>query len=77
MNELEFEERLINVLKTKGWENDILKHPTEEDIIKNWKNILFENNKEQYVLNNCPLTEGEMAQIINQVRRTSHGNYFF
>ena len=29
--ELDFEEALIKVLCTKGWEKEIIKNPTEED----------------------------------------------
>ena len=67
-DELKFEKALIDLLRTEcGWEKEIIKYPTEEDLIKNWANILFENNKENYILNNCPLTESEMYQIITQV----------
>ena len=43
--ELDFEKALIKVLCTKGWEQEIIQNPTEEDLIKNWANILFENNR--------------------------------
>lgn len=67
-DELKFENALIELLRTEcGWEKEIIKYPSEEDLIKNWANILFENNKEKYILNNCPLTESEMYQIITQV----------
>ena len=67
-DELEFEKSLVELLRTEcGWEKEIIKYPTEEALIKNWANILFENNKEKYILNNCPLTESEMYQIIAQV----------
>ena len=67
-DELKFEKALVDLLRTEcGWEKEIIKYPTEEDLIKNWANILFENNKEKYILNNCPLTESEMYQIITQV----------
>ena len=46
MSELEFEEALIKVLKTKGWEEEVIKNPTEKDLIQNWANILFENNRQ-------------------------------
>ena len=39
--ESEFELALINVLKTKGWEENVIKYPTEKDLIKNWANILY------------------------------------
>lgn len=67
--EAEFEEAVIAVLKRHGW-NDaggVLKYPKEQDLIDNWANILFENNKSIDRLNGKPLTEGEMAQIIEQV----------
>lgn len=67
-DELKFEEALVNLLRTQcGWEKEVIKYPTEEELIQNWANILYENNKEKYVLNNCPLTESEMYQIITQI----------
>lgn len=65
--ELDFEEALIKVLCTKGWESDIIKNPTEEDLIKNWANILFENNRNINRLGDYPLTRTEMNQIIDQI----------
>lgn len=65
--ESDFEESLIEVLSHKGWESKVLKNPTEEDLIKNWANILFENNRGIDRLNNYPLTSGEMQQIMEQI----------
>ena len=65
--ESEFEEALIKILYNKGWEKEVLKHPTEKDLIKNWANILFDNNRGIDRLNNCPLTNGELQQIIEQI----------
>lgn len=65
--ELDFEKALIKVLCTKGWESDIIKNPTEEDLIKNWANILFENNRNKNRLGDYPLTRTEMNQIIDQI----------
>ncbi|MFV0250310.1 MAG: type I restriction endonuclease subunit R [Bacilli bacterium] len=65
--ELEFESALIKILSSKGWEEKVIKNPTEKDLIKNWAEILFDNNREIDRLNNYPLTEGEMAQIIEQI----------
>ena len=39
--EKDFEKALIELLSTKGWEKDVLRFPTEEDLIQNWANILF------------------------------------
>ncbi|MBA6153104.1 type I restriction endonuclease subunit R [Gelidibacter maritimus] len=65
--ESEFEKALIEALTHKGWENKIIKNPTEKDLLNNWANILFENNRDIDRLNDHPLTEGEMQQIIEQV----------
>ncbi|MCI8550124.1 MAG: type I restriction endonuclease subunit R [Lachnospiraceae bacterium] len=65
--EADFEEALIKVLSEKGWEKDVLKHPTERDLIKNWARILLDNNRGIDRLNNYPLTDGEMKQIMEQI----------
>ena len=33
--ESDFEEDLIKVLSTKGWERDVIKYPTEKDLLEN------------------------------------------
>ncbi|WP_430885145.1 type I restriction endonuclease subunit R [Fusibacter sp. JL216-2] len=65
--EAEFESALIKALKNKGWEDHVLKYPTEEDLLKNWADILFENNRGIDRLNDAPLTDTEMQQILEQV----------
>lgn len=62
-----FEEALIQALSNKGWEKEVLKRPTEKDLLQNWANILFENNRGKDRLNDFPLTEGEMQQILEQI----------
>lgn len=67
-SEAEFEQALIDVLRDKGWgEENVIKNPTEEDLLQNWANILFANNKSIDRLNNVPLTSSEMQQIIEQI----------
>ena len=66
-NEAEFEEALIGVLKQKGWEDKVIKFPDEEALLKNWADILFENNRQIDRLGDHPLTESEMMQIIEQI----------
>lgn len=66
-NELAFESALINLLFEKGWERNVLKNKTEKDLLQNWADILFENNRGIDRLNDYPLTEGEMQQIIEQI----------
>lgn len=65
--EAEFEEALIRVLTEKGWEKEVIKYPTEADLIKNWADILFDNNHSIDKLNNYPLTDGEMQQLIEKI----------
>ena len=66
--EKDFEDAVIKALIEYGWEPDVIRYPTEEDLIQNWADILFNNNKQNTRLNDCPLTAGEMDQIINQVK---------
>lgn len=66
-NELAFESALINLLFEKGWERTVLKNKTEKELLQNWADILFENNRGIDRLNDYPLTEGEMQQIIEQI----------
>ena len=67
-NELHFEKELISVLSQYGWEKEIINNPSEEDLLRNWANILFTNNREIDRLNNQPLTDSEMQQILEQIR---------
>ena len=66
--ESDFEDALIQVLTTScGWEKTVLEYKTEKDLLQNWANILFENNRSIDRLNDYPLTEGEMGQILEQI----------
>ncbi|ELY4300764.1 type I restriction endonuclease subunit R [Cronobacter turicensis] len=66
--EAQFEQAFIEVLTNKGWESEILKNKTEADLLQNWANILFENNRQRDRLNDVPLTATEMQQIIEQIK---------
>ena len=61
--EADFEEALIKMLSEKGWEKNVLKNYSEEDLLRNWADILFENNRDIDRLNDYPLTNGELQQI--------------
>ena len=65
--EADFEAALIKILSEKGWEKNVLKNYSEEDLLRNWADILFENNRDIDRLNDYPLTDGEMQQIIEQI----------
>lgn len=62
-----FEAALIEALTHKGWESNVLQYPTEAQLLRNWAAILFENNRGIDRLNDAPLTEGEMQQIVEQI----------
>lgn len=42
--EKDFEEAVIKALIEHGWESDVIRYPSEEDLIQNWANILFHYN---------------------------------
>ena len=65
--EAEFEASVIQELSQRGWESEVLKQPTEAYLLANWATILFENNLGVDRLNDTPLTEGEMQQIMEQI----------
>ena len=66
--ESDFENALITLLFDKGWEPEVLRYPTEKDLLQNWAQILFENNRGIDRLNDAPLTDGEMEQILEQIK---------
>ena len=66
--ELEFEKALVNALQNNGWEKQVLNNPTEEQLIQNWADILFENNRDIDRLNECPLIKEEMDELIEKIK---------
>lgn len=67
-SEAAFETALIEELKNKGWESEVLKNPTEADLLQNWAAILFQNNRDIDRLNDVPLSNTEMQQILEKIR---------
>lgn len=66
-SEVQFENALINMLQQYGWEKEVLRNPSEQDLIRNWAEILYQNNRDAVRLGNYPLTETEMQQIIDNI----------
>ncbi len=66
--EADFEKALIAALQRYGWEKTVIMNPTEMDLLRNWADILFENNREIDRLNNCPLVQEEMEELLEQMR---------
>lgn len=67
ITEAEFEAALIEILQNKGWEKTVLKNPSENDLLRNWAGILFDNNRGIDRLNDAPLTDTEMQQVMEQI----------
>ena len=65
--EIDFEEALIARLAQKGWEPETLNQPSEEDLIRNWAEIIYRNNNTIDRLNNAPLTSTEIEQLLTQI----------
>ncbi|WP_058050367.1 type I restriction endonuclease subunit R [Janthinobacterium sp. Ant5-2-1] len=66
--ESEFETAVIHELRQRGWgDAEVIKNPTEAELLTNWMRILFENNRDKDRLNEVPLTDGEMQQIMEQI----------
>ena len=68
--EIDFEDTLVQHLINHGW-NEVLNHPTEEELIKNWASIIYDNNREKNSLGSYPLTSTEMQQILTKVNLCS------
>ena len=65
--EEDFENALIEMLSKKGWEKNVIRHPSEKDLLQNWADILFDNNNTIDRLNGARLTEDEMRQLVDQI----------
>jgi type I restriction enzyme R subunit len=66
--ESDFEAAVIHELRQRGWgEADVIKNASEAELLANWKQILFENNREKDRLNEVKLTDSEMQQIMEQI----------
>lgn len=68
IKESDFEEALTENLLHHGW-NEVIKNPTEEQLVQNWANIIYDNNRSIDKLGNHPLTESEMRLVINEVNK--------
>ncbi|MCR5586035.1 MAG: HsdR family type I site-specific deoxyribonuclease [Lachnospiraceae bacterium] len=68
-SELAFEKEVIEHLQRRGWSTEVLKYKTESELLDNWANILFQNNKGIERLNGCPLTDGEKKQLLEQINK--------
>ena len=65
-DEARFEDDVVAMLRRHGWD-EVLESPTERQLIDNWAQILYNNNRGQDRLGDVPLTSSEMDQIIEQI----------
>lgn len=65
--EKDFQNALTELLTTKkGWQDGVLKYPSQNDLIANWKNVLEHINQNK--LNGRKISDNEMDKILNQLR---------
>jgi len=68
-SEAAFENAFIAELQQHGWgEHAVIQRPTEAQLLQNWADILYDNNKGRDRLNGVPLSDTEVQQIIEQIR---------
>lgn len=65
--ESDFEEQLTRLLTEHGWSSEMLMYKTEKDLVRNWANILYDNNRTIDRLDRYPLTDSEMKQVLDKV----------
>lgn len=66
-SERAFEDAVIERLIAYGWEENVLEYQSEEQLLQNWADILFENNRDIDRLGDFPLTESEKRQLVEQI----------
>ena len=64
--ESDFEDAVVAQLQRYGW-TEVLTYVDEDDLVENWAQILFDNNNEPDILNNCPLSAGEKIQLKQKI----------
>ena len=67
--EADFEAALITALQRYGWGQEVIKYPTEKELLKNWASILFENNRSIDRLGDFPLIQEEIDELLEQINR--------
>ncbi len=67
-NEREFEDAIVAMLPSVGWDSNVLENYDEDQFLQNWADILFENNRSIDRLNDFPLTNSEIQQILEQIK---------
>lgn len=65
-SEATFEDDVVAMLRRYGWD-EVLHRPTQAQLIQNWADILYANNRDQDRLGDVPLTQSEMNQILEQI----------
>lgn len=68
IDEAAFEGALVTALtQNSGWSKTVLYRPTEQDLINNWAEIIFENNNTPERLNNVPLSAVEKQTLVEEL----------
>ena len=57
--ESDFEEALIKILSEKGWEKEVLKNYSEQDLLQNWARVIRLSSRSKYTpMASCSALEG-------------------
>ena len=59
-DEARFEDDVVAMLRRHGWD-EVLDRPTERQLIDNWAEILYNNNRDQDRLGDVPLTSSAVS----------------
>lgn len=67
-SEAAFEDAVIqNLTELHGWSRNVLNYPTQQDLVNNWADIIFENNNSLERLNNVPLSDSETQTLVQEI----------
>lgn len=68
--EKDFEDALVKrLVEEHGWSGGVIEYPDEKTLIDNWAKFLFRRNDTRERLNGVPLSENEMNQILDEVKK--------
>lgn len=68
--ELNFEADIVELMQQSGWEHTVLKNPTIDDLISNWRDIILDRNRAK--LSDVALSDNEMLQLLDIIKQQAN-----
>jgi type I restriction enzyme R subunit len=65
-----FEQDFVQLLTTAGWEPEVLRGYTVDELIENWKKIVLDRNR--VALNGIPLSDSETYQLLDVLKQQAN-----